>query len=103
MVNEKNIYMKCEVNSVQNIHYNKALQDGPSLESSSYLNVILRYIGPWDPWTFEPLHSWTLGPLLSSMSSCFLLTPFTSFYILLLFLTFFISYTSWFGMGGGEL
>ena len=24
-------------------------QDGPSLESSSYLNVTLRYLGPWDP------------------------------------------------------
>ena len=28
--------------------------DGPSLESGSYLNIILRYIGPWDPWTFGP-------------------------------------------------
>ena len=36
----------------------KVEQDGPSLESSSYLNVTLRYLGPWDPWTF-----WTLGPL----------------------------------------
>ena len=26
-------------------------QDGPSLESSSYLNVSLRYLGPWDPGT----------------------------------------------------
>ena len=24
-------------------------QDVPSLESSSYLNVSLRYLGPWDP------------------------------------------------------
>ena len=24
-------------------------QDGPSLESSSYLNMTLRYLGPWDP------------------------------------------------------
>ena len=29
-------------------------QDGPSLESSSYLNVTLRYLGPWDPWTLGP-------------------------------------------------
>ena len=25
-------------------------QDGPSLESSSYLNVTFRYLGPCDPW-----------------------------------------------------
>ena len=30
-------------------------QDGPSLESSSYLNVSLRYLGPWNPGTLEPL------------------------------------------------
>ena len=29
-------------------------QDGPSLESSSYLNVTLRYLGPGDPWTLGP-------------------------------------------------
>ena len=29
-------------------------QDGPSLESSSYLNVSLRYPGPWDPGTLGP-------------------------------------------------
>ena len=28
---------------------NEKKQDGPSLESSSYLNVTLRYLGPWDP------------------------------------------------------
>ena len=28
------------------------VQDGPSLESSSYLNVTLIYLGPWDPWSF---------------------------------------------------
>ena len=38
---------QCKVsNSIYNIK-----QDGPSLESSSYLNVSLRYLGPWDPWT----------------------------------------------------
>ena len=39
-------------------------QDGPSLESSSYLNVSLRYLGPWDPWdlgTPGPWNPWTLG------------------------------------------
>ena len=31
-------------------------QDGPSLESSSYLNVSLSYLGPWDPaGTMDPL------------------------------------------------
>ena len=25
-------------------------QDGPSLESSSYLNMTFRYLGPLDPW-----------------------------------------------------
>ena len=35
-------------------------QDGPSLESSSYLNVSLRYLGPWDSGTLGPL---TLEPL----------------------------------------
>ena len=36
-------------------------QDGPSLESSSYLNMTLRYLGPWDPLTFRPWDLWTLG------------------------------------------
>ena len=37
-------------------------QDGPSLESSLYLNVSLRYLGPWDHWTLEPWDLGTLGP-----------------------------------------
>ena len=41
-------------------------QDGPSLESSSYLNVSLRYLSPWDPGTLEPLDLGTLGPWDSS-------------------------------------
>ena len=32
-----------------------------SLESSSYLNATLRYLGPWDPWTLGPLDLGTLG------------------------------------------
>ena len=36
-------------------------QDGAFLESSSYLNVTLRYLGPWDPWTFGPWDLLTLG------------------------------------------
>ena len=70
-------------------------QDGPSLESSSYLNVTLKYIG-----TLGPLDPGTLGLL------DFLLTPFTSFYILLLLLTSFYILLPpglvWFGMGGGS-
>ena len=34
-------------------------QDGPSLESSLYLNVSLRYLGPWDPGTMGPCDAWT--------------------------------------------
>ena len=44
-------------------------QDGPSLESSSYLNVSLRYLGPLDPGTLGPLDLGTLGPLDSWTSS----------------------------------
>ena len=41
-------------------------QDGPSLESSSYLNVTLKYLGPWGPLDLGipgpgPLDSVTLG------------------------------------------
>ena len=39
-------------------------QDGPSLESSSYLNVSLRYPGPWDPGTFGTL---VLGTFLQHL------------------------------------
>ena len=35
-------------------------QDGPSLESSSYLNVSLRYLGPWDPVTPGPWNQGTI-------------------------------------------
>ena len=46
-------------------------QDGPSLESSSYLNVSLRYLGPLDPGTLEPLDLGILGPLHSSNTSSY--------------------------------
>ena len=36
----------------------KSEQDGPSLESSSYLNMTLRYLGPLDPGTMDP---WDIG------------------------------------------
>ena len=58
---------------------NRNKQDGPSLESSSYLSLTLRYLGPWDSGTLGPLDLGTLGPL-------------PSFYFFL-----------WFGMGGVEL
>ena len=35
-------------NEGHNIYNRKSKQDGPSLESSSNLNVTLRYLGPWD-------------------------------------------------------
>ena len=38
-------------------------QDGPSLDSSLYLNVSLRYLGPWDTGTPRPWNPWTLGLL----------------------------------------
>ena len=57
-------------------------QDGPSLESSSYLNVSLRYFGPYNPWTLEPLDLGTLKPLPSP-------TPtHTSSYLFLLLSSF---------------
>ena len=34
-------------------------QDLPSLESSSYLNVTLRYLDPFDPETIGPWDAWT--------------------------------------------
>ena len=61
-------------------------QDGPSLESSSYLNVSLRYLGPWDPGTLEPLDLGTLGPCDSwtySLLQHLLILPLTSSYLLL--------------------
>ena len=61
-------------------------QDGPYLESSSYLNVSLRYLGPWDPGTLGPLDLGTLGPWdswTSSLLQHLLILPHTSFYLLL--------------------
>ena len=65
--------------------------EGHSLESSSYWNVTLRYLGPWDPWTLGPLDLGTLGPLPSST---------TSSYFLLHSLTSSSPPLAWFGMGG---
>ena len=49
----------------------KLKQDGPSLESSSYLNLRLRYLGPQDLLTFGLLDFRTLGPLPSSTTSTY--------------------------------
>ena len=38
-------------NEPQEMHKKYQEQDGSSLESSSYLNVTLRYLGSWDPGT----------------------------------------------------
>ena len=61
-------------------------QDGPSLESSSYLSVSLRYLGPWNPGTMGPLDLGTLGPWdswTSSLLQNLLIRPPTSSYVLL--------------------
>ena len=61
-------------------------QEGPSLESSSYLNVSLRYLGPWNPGTLGPLDHGTLGPWdswTSSLLQHLLILPLTSSYLLL--------------------
>ena len=55
-------------------------QDGPSLESSSYLNLSLRYPGPWDLGTPGPWNPWTLGLLDLFPTPT---TPHTCPYILL--------------------
>ena len=78
---------------INNLH-----QDGPSLESSSYLNMTLRYLGQLDFLDFRTLdlfpppppphtYSYLLQTHLSS-SSCLLLTPPTSSWYIL----------AWFGM-----
>ena len=70
----------------------KLKQDGPSLESSSYLNLRLRYLGPQDLLTQRPLDSWTLGlwdlfpppPPPPISSSYTILPPFIFSFLLLL-------------------
>ena len=57
-------------------------------------------LGPWDPWTLEPLDLGTIGPLPSSnTSSYFPLHPLTSFYLFLLHSSFGMVWL----LGGGEL
>ena len=67
-------------------------QDGPSLESSSYLNVSLRYLVPLDPWTLEPLDLFP-PPTPSS----------TSPYISYLLLSFPPTLLLWYGYGEGDI
>ena len=76
---------QCKVsNSIYNIK-----QDGPSLESSSYLNMSLRYLGPWDPGTLGPWDPWTFGLLdLFLLSTPPLSSSFTSSYLFLLLSSF---------------
>ena len=74
-------------------------QDGPSLESSSYLNMNLRYLGPWDHGTLRPSDPWTFGLLDFHFFDLFPspLPPHTSSYLLPLGLV-------WYGLvweGGG--
>ena len=51
--------------------------------------LVLGTLGPWDPWTLEPLDLGTLGPLPSAKtSSYFPLDPLTSSYLFLLLSSF---------------
>ena len=61
----------------------------------------LRYLGPWDPWTLEPLDLGTLGRLPSAKTSTYLpLHPLTSSYLFLLLSSFGMV---WYGGGGVTL
>ena len=69
----------------------KDKQDGPSLESSSYLNVTLRYLDPWDPVTLRSMDLGILGPWDSWTSSLLHhlpILPLNFSYLLLLLSSF---------------
>ena len=96
-----------EVNSISFIAFlsesNQIRQDGPSLESSSYLNVSLRYPSPLDPGTLGPLDLGTLGPWdswTSSLLQHLLIIPLTSSYLLLSLPP---TLLLWYGLVMGEL
>ena len=97
----KVIYRVSQIKSALGKHLEIAKQDGPSLESSSYLNVTLRYLGPLDPGTLGLLDLFLL-PTPSHTSSYILLYlllfhhPISSSYLILLLSSFGIV-----GMGGG--
>ena len=62
---------------LQNVYLNKSFkQDGPSSESSSYLNVTLRYLGPCVLGTPGPLDYFTSSLLLYLL----ILPPISSSY-----------------------
>ena len=76
-----------------NVYLNKSFkQDGPSSESSSYLNVTLRYLGPWDLRTPGLLDSWTSSFFQHLLLHPLLPPPISSSYSPPLV---------WFGMKGG--
>ena len=50
-------------------------QDEPSLESSLYLNLSLRYIGPWNQGTLEP------SEIIPHHNSPYILVPSPKDYI----------------------
>ena len=77
------------------------IREGPSLESSSYLNVTLRYLGPWDPWTLGIMDFGTSSLLLPPNSFYFLLS--LSSYLLLSPITSRIGMVWYGGVGGGVL
>ena len=70
----------------------KYQQDGPSLESSLYLNVSLRNLGPWGPWTLEPFDLFPPPTPLHNSPYILLPPPISSSYFPPLVL---------FGYGGG--
>ena len=79
----------------------KTKQDGPSLESSSYLNVSLRYLGPWDFGTLGPLVLGTLVPWdfwTFSLLQHLLILPLTYSYLLISLPP---ALLLWYGLVGG--
>ena len=76
------------------------IREGPSLESSSYLNVTLRYLGPWDPWTLGLLDLFP-PPTSHTFSYILLPPPVSSSYSPPL--VWFGMVLVWFGKGGGVL
>ena len=81
-------------------------QDGASLESSSYLNVTLRYLDPFDPETMGPWDAWTFWPFDLGTSSflhhLLLYVPPTFSYLLLHWLGMvWVCYGRW-GMVGWD-
>ena len=53
------------------IYFTNTNQDGPYLESSSYLNMTLIYLGPLDPGTMDPWYGLVWFGLLGFISDNF--------------------------------